>query len=130
MPRASVSVLPPRRDLTRSVGIVALVRYSWFTCLYLLFLTTSFGLLIAVIVESFFDHGSRTSNFVESHLWHLLGFTTGSGGIGLYMKRLNKTESDNMLMQQLMDSLERLPDSKQKEKALLDCVRVLVKKPS
>jgi len=128
MPRASDSAIPSRQSLTPSVGIVSLIGYPWFTIISILFLTASFMILAGVIITSFFDPGWRTADLVQSHLWQLLGFSTGSGGIGLYMKRLSLTESSNILTQQLLDSLERLPDSRQKEKAILECARVLVKK--
>lgn len=41
MPTVSVTALPKRDDLTRSVGIVSLMRYVWFTFLYMGFLTAS-----------------------------------------------------------------------------------------
>src|ERR1035438_3745083 len=114
MPRASISTLPPKTDLTRSVGRVALLRFQWFTYLHLGFLTVSFLTFVVVIVEMFAGQGSSTALLVQSHLWPLLGFSGSSGGIGVYLKRLDQTEQHNMMDQQFLDALERLPASRQK----------------
>lgn len=82
--------------------------------------------MVAVIIETLFDNNSRASAIIQSHTWQVLGFTGGSGGIGLYMKRLNHMEQHNITVQQMMDNLERLPNSKQKEKLILDCVKLMV----
>jgi hypothetical protein len=55
-----------------------------------------------------------------SNLWPMLGFGTGSGGIGLYMKRLDQQEQQTITFQQLLEEVRRMPESPHKQKAMLE----------
>jgi hypothetical protein len=127
MPLASVSHLVPRGDITRAVSVVSLVRYMWITVLHYGFVTLAFVLTCLVIIETFFDVGSRTSAVVQSHLWQMFGFTGASGGLGAYLKFLDQNEQKNLRIQQLLDKIGRMPDSPRKEKYILECIKLFSK---
>ena len=60
---------------------------------------------------------------VLDHLREALGFFVGSGGMGLFLAKVDESERHNIRCDRLLELLIRMPDSPRKEQAVIDLVQ-------
>jgi hypothetical protein len=94
--------------------------------MYFGFLIASITFFVIVIIAITFDRDGRFSRTVIDHIATVLGFTTGSGGIGTLLRYMDQREQDNLRFQQAILLAESLPPDK-RDRAITELIKSRVK---
>lgn len=124
MPRATVTKVRPASDLLRPVERTTLALYVCSNIISYAFLLVALALSVILVVDAVNNPNAAAVKIA----WQYLALFGGTGGLGGYLWHLRNDERKFLLVQELLNQAQSLPDSKQKEKAILDCITVLVKK--
>jgi hypothetical protein len=120
----AVGNLPPERSLTRAVNKASAWRfYVVSSChIALIVVATLLGILAAFVTVS---DPPASLQHVADNIWPVLGTMLSSGGLGAFLMKMDQKEREHIRYHQALDILVQMPDSRAKEKAIIDLVHKL-----